>query len=50
MPDGRGVCQGQLPLKQGEVVAIDHDLIIWLTKDLTGIFAALEEPETEGNE
>lgn len=50
LPDGRGACQGRRPLKQGEVVTIDHDLIIWLTKDLTGIFAAPEEPETEGNE
>jgi len=35
LPDGRGACQGRQPLKQGEVVTMDHDLIIWLTKDLT---------------
>ena len=34
IPDGRGVCQGQRPLKQGEAVTVDHDLILWLTKDL----------------
>lgn len=34
LPDGRGACQGQRPLKQGETVTIDHDLILWLTKDL----------------
>jgi GNAT superfamily N-acetyltransferase len=33
-PDGRGACQGQRPLTQGMQVSIDHDLIIWLTKDL----------------
>jgi GNAT superfamily N-acetyltransferase len=34
VPDGRGACQGQRPLKQGETVTVDHDLILWLTKDL----------------
>lgn len=34
IPDGQGVCQGQRPLKQGEIVTLDHDLILWLTKDL----------------
>jgi GNAT superfamily N-acetyltransferase len=34
VPDGRGACQGQRPLKQGEIVTLDHDLILWLTKDL----------------
>jgi GNAT superfamily N-acetyltransferase len=34
IPDGRGACQGQHPLKQGETVTVDHDLILWLTKDL----------------
>ncbi len=34
LPDGRGACQGQRPLKQGETVTIDHDLMLWLTKDL----------------
>ncbi|GHO46042.1 GNAT family N-acetyltransferase [Ktedonospora formicarum] len=34
IPDGRGACQGQHPLKQGEAVTVDHDLILWLAKDL----------------
>jgi GNAT superfamily N-acetyltransferase len=33
VPDGRGVCRAQRPLKKGEVVTMDHDLILWLTKD-----------------
>jgi len=36
VPDGRGACQGQRPLSQGARVTMDHDLIIWLTKDLGG--------------
>jgi GNAT superfamily N-acetyltransferase len=35
LPDGRGACQGRRPLQQGELVTVDHDLILWLTKDLT---------------
>jgi len=35
IPDGRGVCQGHRPVKQGETVTMDHGLILWLTKDLT---------------
>jgi len=35
IPDGRGACQGQQPLRQGMRVTVDDDLIIWLTKDLT---------------
>jgi GNAT superfamily N-acetyltransferase len=34
VPDGRGACQGQRPLSEGMQVTVDHDLIIWLTKDL----------------
>ena len=34
VPDGRGVCQAQRPIQKGEVVTMDHDLILWLTKDL----------------
>jgi GNAT superfamily N-acetyltransferase len=34
IPDGRGACQGQCPLRKGMQVSMDHDLIIWLTKDL----------------
>lgn len=47
LPDGHGACQGQRPLKQGEVVTIDHDLILWLTKDLTGPGGL---PQTSQNE
>ncbi len=34
VPDGRGACKGRVPLRQGETVVVDHDLIVWLTKDL----------------
>lgn len=34
VPDGQGVCQGQRPLTEGETVTMDHDLILWLTKNL----------------
>jgi GNAT superfamily N-acetyltransferase len=34
IPDGRGACRGQRPLSKGMQVAMDDDLIIWLTKDL----------------
>jgi GNAT superfamily N-acetyltransferase len=34
VPDGRGACRGLVPLRQGEAVEVDHDLILWLTKDL----------------
>jgi GNAT superfamily N-acetyltransferase len=34
IPDGRGACRGQRPLSKGMQVSMDHDLIIWLTKDL----------------
>ena len=34
IPDGRGVCKGDTPLQLGEVHQIDHNLIMWLTKDL----------------
>jgi GNAT superfamily N-acetyltransferase len=37
VPDGRGACQGQRPLKQGERVISEHDLILWLTKDLKSL-------------
>ena len=35
IPDGRAACQGQRLLSKGMQVSMDHDLIIWLTKDLT---------------
>ena len=34
VPDGRGACQDQRPLSEGARVTMDHDLIMWLTKDL----------------
>ena len=34
IPDGRGACQGQRPLGEGAQVRLDHDVIIWLTKEL----------------
>ena len=34
IPDGRGACTGQRPLRRGMQVSMDDDLIIWLTKDL----------------
>jgi GNAT superfamily N-acetyltransferase len=34
IPDGRGACQHQHPLSKGMQVSMDHDLIIWLTKQL----------------
>jgi GNAT superfamily N-acetyltransferase len=32
VPDGRGACRGQVPLREGMRVTMDDDLIIWLTK------------------
>jgi len=37
IPDGRGVCHPQEPLKEGETITVDHDLLLWLTKDLTAM-------------
>jgi GNAT superfamily N-acetyltransferase len=34
VPDGRGACLGQRPLRKGMLVTMDDDLIIWLTKHL----------------
>lgn len=34
IPDGRGVCRGHEPLKEGQTVQVDHDLLLWLVKDL----------------
>jgi GNAT superfamily N-acetyltransferase len=36
VPDGRGACQGQVPLAEGAEVRLDHDVMLWLTKDLAG--------------
>jgi GNAT superfamily N-acetyltransferase len=34
VPDGRGACQGHRPLREGAQVTMNHELIMWLTKDL----------------
>jgi len=34
VPDGRGVCRGHDPLHLGDWVRVDHDLLLWLVKDL----------------
>ena len=39
VPDGRGACQGQRPLSEGTQVRLDHDVIIWLTKEITTVHA-----------
>jgi len=31
VPDGRGACQGQRPLRKGVLVTMDDNLFIWLT-------------------
>ena len=35
VPDGRGVCRKFTPLKIGEHVTVDHDLLHWLVKDVS---------------
>jgi hypothetical protein len=35
VPEGRGVCRGQQPVVVGATEIVDHDLILWLIKDLT---------------
>lgn len=37
VPDGRGACQARTPLREGQIVTMDHSLIIWLIKDLTNL-------------
>ena len=34
IPDGRGVCQNHRPIQEGEQLMVDHDLMLWLIKDL----------------
>ncbi|WP_168207299.1 GNAT family N-acetyltransferase [Microlunatus elymi] len=34
VPDGKGACRARTPLCEGEIVTVDHSLILWLTKDL----------------
>jgi GNAT superfamily N-acetyltransferase len=35
LPDGRGLCRQYTPLKVGDVVTVDHDLLLWLVKDVS---------------
>ena len=49
IPDGRGACRGQEPLRKGMQVTIDDDLIIWLTKDL-GPGRSRVEPFEDGQQ
>lgn len=37
LPDGRGACQGQRPIARGETITMDHDIILWLTKDVSAL-------------
>jgi GNAT superfamily N-acetyltransferase len=36
IPDGRGVCRDFTPLKIGDQVTVDHDIMLWLIKDVSG--------------
>jgi GNAT superfamily N-acetyltransferase len=45
LPDGRGACQGRRPLQQGETITVDHDLLLWLTKDLSRTLPASQEED-----
>jgi hypothetical protein len=40
LPDGRGACRGRNPLRRGETVTIEDDLILWLIKDLRRLIPA----------
>lgn len=44
IPDGRGVCHGHTPLKNGDVVTISGDLLLWLTKDVSHLAEPKEQP------
>lgn len=37
VPDGRGLCRHHTPLKEGEMVKVDHDLLLWLIKDVSSL-------------
>jgi GNAT superfamily N-acetyltransferase len=37
VPDGRGVCQGHRPLKHGESLVVEHDILLWLVKDVSSM-------------
>ena len=34
IPDGRGICHHHRPVEEGETLTIDHDLMMWLVKEL----------------
>lgn len=34
IPDGRGVCKGHTPLRCGQDVRVDDDLLLWLTRNV----------------
>lgn len=34
VPDGRGACRGSEPLREGQTVEVNHDLLLWLVKRL----------------
>jgi len=40
IPDGRSVCHPHEPLYGGETVTIDHDLLLWLVKDVSSLKSA----------
>jgi hypothetical protein len=40
VPDGRSVCHPHEPLRIGETVRIDDDLLLWLIKDVSALKAA----------
>ena len=37
VPDGRGVCHAHTPLTEGETVTVDHELLLWLVKDVSSL-------------
>lgn len=37
VPDGRGVCNPQTPLQEGQQITVDHDLLLWLVKDVSAM-------------
>ena len=43
IPDGRGVCKRHTPLRYGEQVRIEHDLLLWLIKDVADLSASTSD-------
>lgn len=37
VPDGRGVCHGHTPLQHGQQITVEHDLLLWLVKDVSDL-------------